>query len=312
LKDLEYLLSNETTNIDKMINENTLNIFFKNDRGLIKNKDMFEDEIRRNGTIFLYEKIDSQAPVAGPEAEGSVVPGSVVPPAAPAAITPAAGEGEGRQEGEGGEEEEGEEIPLAAPPAAPPATQGSNASVPQAITPENTITEATRIAKKLFGIPDGKTVDKKDLKRRYEQLKYKIDKYNSDTQNLIREIIKNANTFLVLIPQSLTRFDPTYKDKLKSFFNRLSSADKTALIKFSENFVPQYKALTFKQSTIELKPKILDKAKTEKINKLCNSVSKLSRQIYTRKIIPSQLPNLLEKKDVPETKKIFISDRKER
>ena len=148
------------------------------------------------------------------------------------------------------------------------------------------------------------------MKRRYEQLKYKIDKYKLNYIDL-KSIIDNAYSFLDKMPQSLTRFDPTYKDKLKSFFIRLSTANKDALMHFSENFVQKYKALTFNESMIVLKSKnnILNKDKTIKI---CNSISKLSRQIYTRKIIPSQLPNLLEKKDVPETKKIFISDRKER
>ena len=187
-------------------------------------------------------------------------------------------------------------------------------TVTQPVDPLVQITEATRIAKRLFGIPDDKTVDNKDLVRRKKQLEYKINKYNKGPDQLtdLMKIIKNATTFLVLIPKSLTRFEPTYKDKLKSFFNEMSNSDKTALITFSEKFVPQYKALTFKQSTIELRPKrdpLLDETKTLK---MCNSVSKLSRQIYTRKIIPSQLPNLLEKKDVIETKKIFISDKKEK
>lgn len=204
-----------------------------------------------------------------------------------------------------------------------PANQNPIAAAVTAITPvialqhvksdEEKITEATRIAKKLFGIPDNKTVDKVDLHNRQLQLEYKIKKYciNPD-KDLFLKIIINAKLFLYEIPQSLTRFDPTYKDKLKSFFNRMSTSDKVALVKFSENFVPQYKELTFNQSTIVLKPKILDNTKTKKIGEICGSVSKLSRQIYTRKIIPSQLPNLLEKKDIPETKKIFINERKKR
>jgi hypothetical protein len=288
--------------------------------------------VNQNGYLFLYEIINDllDAPLQpvlsiGPNAPGSEdeeeEEGSAVrPPTSDApgseeeeegsAVRPPAsdapGSEEGSERGDAAEINAEPPAPAITPVAPPPALN----AVPQVITPENKITEATRIAKKLFGIPDNKTVNKEDLKRRYEQLKYKIDKYKSN-DNDVKSIIESAYAFLDTMPQSLTRFDPTYKDKLKSFFIRLSSSDKTQLNTFIANFVKEYKALTFNKSMIKLRLQ-RDNSKTEKIVKLCNSVSKLSRQIYTRKIIPSQLPNLLEKKDVPETKKIFISDRKER
>ena len=57
LEEQENNINKEKVEENKMINENTLNDFFKNDRGLITDANDFKDKIKTNGTIFLYEKM---------------------------------------------------------------------------------------------------------------------------------------------------------------------------------------------------------------------------------------------------------------
>ena len=156
------------------------------------------------------------------------------------------------------------------------------------------LTAAIKIAKKLFGFPEDRSVKQDELENKKKQLEDKIDKNNIPNPDRVKNMISVAYFFLQKkIPQKITKHPTT--EEVEKYYEKLNFGDKITINKILSEFVKPYKELSFKNSTIVLRPRINNNNNTIKAKALCTDISKLIQPVYAKKTIPSQIPNLTKK-----------------
>jgi len=195
------------------------------------------------------------------------------------------------------------------PPGATGAPTGAAAATvpPGPATPQiNALKEATLIAMRLFEIPFNKTFFK--IIKPYELFEKKralIKKLENNTLNPnlrvntlvnLKNIINEAYNYLTIILENLSNLilgnslNHLPLERLNTFYTKLNPTIINRLLNFV-NFVPQYKQLTFNESTIILRPRINQTRKATS-TAICNELGQLNPLINSLRGIPSQMRKL--------------------
>ena len=264
-----------------------------------KLQDDYQEQINRNGYIYLYEAEipDDKSFLSLSERSIRSKPNSSK---ITADILDAGPQGQQGQQGQQGPQgppagpqgsPAGPQGPPGGPPAGPQGPQGppggqqGPAGLP--ITkPE--FEKAIEIIKKLFDIKtDGDLKDKK-ISINYQNLITKIDNYVTSNTLLLIRIIKDAFLFYKIIPKDIIK-------NIKKYEAIKDVNIKIELKKKYDLFVEDYINLNFKNSYIQLYPRINNATRKQQVELLCNEVSNLKNPIYSNKTIPSQIPNLTKR-----------------
>ena len=164
---------------------------------------------------------------------------------------------------------------------------------------------------RLFKIPFNKTffkiISPDELVKKKQTLLKELENNTLD-QNLpnntltkLKAITKLAYDYLAIILENLNKIvignavNHLPLEKLNSFYTKLDPVIFNQLINLSNQFVPQYKQLTFNESTIILRPRITNQTRKNISGRICNELGQLNPLINSLRGIPSQMRKLTRK-----------------
>jgi hypothetical protein len=117
----------------------------------------------------------------------------------------------------------------------------------------------------------------------------------------LTNIIIGAHNYLAIILDNLSNLilgnslNYLALERLNTFYTKLNPVIINQLLNLLANFVPQYKQLTFNESTIILRPIITNQTRKATSTAICNELGQLNPLINSLRGIPSQMRKLTRK-----------------